>query len=327
MRVLVSVSNANDGCSWYRGADPWARLAKMSGIDILYAPRPDRIQMRSCDAVFFLRPCTKENADAIELAVRLGIPVWSDYDDDLMNLPADNPSYSYFSNPAVMQQLIRCVRASTLITTSTSFLKRQMSPMNENIKILPNAFDLSIGWKQEGKEQNDIVLWRGTATHTRDVAEVADQIVAASERFPKTTFAFLGSDPAPWACSERIKNVQRFPSGELLTYFDMLKVLRPKIVITPLSDHAFNRSKSNIGALEAFYAGAASIAPKWEEWSIPGVINYESRGDFGKVLMEAMENPEKVKTKAKEGWDFIADAMNLDMVNNVRLAILKELCA
>ena len=72
--------------------------------------------------------------------------------------------------------------------------------------------------------------------------------------------------------------------------------ISPKYSVFPLVDTPFNRAKSNIAYLEAIMCGAIIVAPDWQEWRHPGVINYTD--DFKEKVgyMVTMEEGERVKT-------------------------------
>ncbi len=110
------------------------------------------------------------------------------------------------------------------------------------------------------------------------------------------------------------------------TYFRHIhSAIRPSLCIVPLWDSPFNKAKSNIAALEAAFAGAPALVPDWAEWKLPGSIRYSSVEDFEKKLDDALSNPDVLKEKAKETWDYVSTHLMLKQVNQQRAAILREL--
>jgi hypothetical protein len=79
--------------------------------------------------------------------------------------------------------------------------------------------------------------------------------------------------------------------GGLIEYFYYLRSKKWDVFFVSLEDNTFNRCKSNIAHLEAFSAGAITVAPHWEEWNVAGVLNYDPKSETGLLdaVTQAME--------------------------------------
>ena len=96
--------------------------------------------------------------------------------------------------------------------------------------------------------------------------------------------------------------------------------------MVPLADHPFNRSKSNIAYLEAIYSGAICVAPDWDEWRHPGVLTYTGKESFQAQLQRAITMPaDELDAEWRRGRDYVETALTIDVVNNVRSAVLDRL--
>lgn len=323
MRVLVAVGSYTDGCAWYRSMGPWSAIAKQfKGFEPFYTNGPPLwSDVRAADLVFMQRPCTVEMQTAAEACKDFGVPLWVDWDDDILSIPRDNPAYDvYFT---LFDTITDIIKMADLVTTSTVSLAASFSKLNHNTKIVPNAVDDDLlKLHPTTGEPNKMVMWRGTATHDRDVGHVASQIVSVANAHPDWTFAFMGDDPCPWAVSEKLPNVARI-TGRMspMTFFKTLCILRPMIVMAPLFDDQFNQAKSNIAALEGALAGAAVVAPDWIEWRMRGVCRYIGEEQFGNVLSFVMDNPEYRESAARGLWGAVQEAGLLSHANDLRMKL------
>ncbi len=106
----------------------------------------------------------------------------------------------------------------------------------------------------------------------------SDEIVNIAIKHEDHTFGFLNYNP--WFITEKIDNSRFFKGIDIRQYFLQLQKERPKLLIVPLVDNEFNRSKSNIAWIEATLCGAVCIAPDFPEWRKPGVITYKDDKEF-----------------------------------------------
>jgi hypothetical protein len=176
------------------------------------------------------------------------------------------------------------------------------------------------------------VTWRGSATHDKDLALVTEQIAKVIERNLSWTYQFVG-EPFWWTM-ERLdqvpglkpKSITHVEPLDPIVYFEFLQKVKPALFIVPLEDIAFNRAKSNIAWIEATYAGAVAIAPDWPEWRKPGVINYNTPEEFGKVFADALKGGVfDLRARWQESRDYIAANLLLSQVNRVREVVLRGL--
>lgn len=326
MRILTEMPGPTDGTQWYRGAGPLSAMSKqVRNLHIEYRRDIDWGTLKSSDILFLLRPSTSRQLSYIQLAHDLGVKVWVDYDDYLLDLPKDNPAFGYFCNPEIQQNIQLCIAQADLVSVSTGKLLELFTQYNKNIRVIPNAIDDSLLRHMPKKPPNKtIVLWRGTGTHQRDLMDFKDEIIRVSKKDESIKFTFVGYNP--WFITEELpRSSLYFPPVDLFQFNQALCALRPKLTIVPLHDSDFNRSKSNIAALEGSMAGGAVLAPNWEEWQMPGVFNYDNKKHFGEFLEHALCEGEMVEDASKSTWNHISQHLLLSKVNEDRLQIMKEL--
>lgn len=298
----------------------------MGGRDLLDYTWPT---LHGYDILFAQRPSLPNHARVIQMARDERVPVWVDYDDLLTNVPPDNPTHEAFMNTEMQSGIDQSLALATVVSTSTQFLadelrKRVNTPP---YVVIPNALPDRILprpplARQSGAKR--IILWRGSNTHQADIAEHAESILQAYNAHDDWFWFFLGAKP--WMLLEKMKpgTYGTAPWATISKYFDLLQRLQPDIVYVPLKDCPFNRAKSNLAALEGAWAHAAVIAPDWEEWKIPGVMNYQST-PYRPIMKAMSENSESLHGYNDLTWSAIMETRTLKTVNQKRMELLESL--
>lgn len=329
MNIFCFSPRAADAVAFYRDTQPLGHLRKlMPELNLFHVS--DQIVMKDLahiDVAYMQRPCNPDHIKFIELCHDLGVKVWVDYDDNLFAVPTDNKSAYIFNNQERRDRIIEICRKADAVSVSTNRLSEDLTKITHvsGIKVIPNAFNDYILKDTPTLQPHNIVAWRGSDTHQRDLAHFAEGIVNTAKRNAGWLFSFMGYNP--WFIVEHIEKQSKVtPPMDVLKYHQLLRHTYPNIMIVPLADHAFNRAKSNIAWIEATYAGAVTLAPAWEEWKKPGVICYEGSHHFTQLLQELMKaDPDKMTEHHAESWNYISTHLRLSKVNQLRVDLLKEL--
>lgn len=233
-----------------------------------------------------------------------GFKVVIDIDDNLWQIPIDNPNHGtlkQFSNRAIM--LIESIKAADWVTVSTENLKAILEPINSNIEVLPNYIDPS-EWKFKRKKHKKVRIgWVWSPTHIPDMPEVAKALKKISQR-GDVEIVIFGTE----------KDIFDFPTTNIkgVKYTEYPRVFMEEgidISIAPLANNEFNKAKSNIKWLESTMAGAAFIGSNVYpyEFSVKdGKTGYlaKNTSQWIKKMTYLIENPEKraemVKNAKKE---------------------------
>ena len=330
IRLQAFYPNPQDGTSFYRGAGVFSALRKQYRDTIdLQLVYPNEIHWASqmdVDCAFFQRPSTDLHVTAAQITKTCGIPLWLDYDDDLLNVTNDNPTAAYYGKEKNRDNLKRLLAMADVVTVSTESIKQSFAEFCKTTVVIPNAWnDTLMPFMVGSAPRTNRCVWRGSGTHIRDVMDVAPQIIEASKQSPDDwKFSFMGWDP--WFVSSRCKNSEYIPKAEVIHYLHQLRQLSGKILYVPLADTRFNRSKSNIAALEATYAGMKVIAPELPEWRLPGVTNYTTAEDFGEKLVGLVASPwERLLPEVEQTKRHVKDQLLLSRINRDRMDILLRL--
>jgi len=329
INILEVNPGPNQAMSFYRGRLPFIRLQKKYSDQLMIHPyyklnKPTWDYLLWFDLVFMQRPADEDNVAIAQACKRYNIPLWTDFDDLLTNIPADNPAHDAYQGE-YQDNIEEIIRLSTVITVSTQDLKDYLDNnfnCGSRTVVIPNAFDSHTLPHTPKFKRSKKILWRGTSTHQKDLFEFKDEIVRVMNSNKKWTLDFMGYNP--FFITEHIRHSYT-PKMELDSYFEVLPRLNHSICIVPLHDCEFNRAKSNIGWQEATYAGAVCLAPDFEEWNYPGIINYTDQKDFEEKLTAMIKGEMDLKAFHTQSWQYINDHLSLDKINEERYKIIEQL--
>lgn len=340
-RIFVLCPNPSDGTSWWRILGPLSELAKDQNITgekiklTLWRTGRDETPKWSDlighDILLIQRPYSPAALAIVDAAHDMGLKVWVDHDDDLINVPISNKSYKTYADPEVKQAIGKILTRADVVTVSTETLESLFSPMNENTILIPNATSETIYERPcLDRPNSKQILWRGSRTHDEDILVHIDAMVQVAEENPEWRWIFMG-EPYFVAYERMPKNRTLFVDGiPMPRYFKVLQKQVPEIGIVPLADNKFNRSKSNIAWQEMTSSGAAVLAPNWDGWRNPGATLYDApdvdKGQsFYQALTGLVRNSERRRSLAQESVDALEKDWMLAPQNARRLALIRSL--
>ena len=329
IKILTYAPAIGDGTSFYRLAGVMPYLEEEYGdikvTDISNNKFIDWYILIGADILLFQRPFSEQHFAAIKMARNMNIKVVIDYDDDLFNIPQDNPVHLSFEPHKETMKLI--CQVADEIWVSTDAIKRTVSFWNKNVTIIPNALNdyiLPVNKKKEFNLETKKVAYRGGTTHEVDVYSNVDQWSSIINNNKDFEFYFLG---ARFLFLESLcgDNYNAMVGMHIIDYFKFFSELNPNIFIYTLKDTPFNRAKSNISWIEATYAGASVIAPEFlpEFANMPGVITYNELMDS---VFENVKDLNKGLAITNDlSWKYIRQNLLLSQVNNQRYQSLLAL--
>lgn len=351
MKLGIITASPDNGVSLLRGFGPFNALARQHPeLQILRPPLSpsgepmvDWSWLTTLDCLFLSAPYRPWQTNAVRTAKMAGVPVWIDWDDDLTCVPRYNPAAHAFPFEEVAPQLVMLTGLADVITVTTQELYRRRSPEamadlakrcrtpfkpNPNVHLIPNAIPkLETSNLKLETSRAKRVTWRGGNNHDGDILEVLPQLAEIS-RLPQYSlwkWTFIGT--IPWLVAEQMNpaTFEQDPGADAFLYLRMFSALAPAIHIVPLKDNAFNRCRSNLAWLEATAAGAVVLAPDWEEWRRPGVINYTTPTNFGSKLRGLLEGQIPLASNHAQSAAYIRENLLLEKTNAQRWQILQQL--
>jgi len=327
IRIVTISPNVADNQSFWRSYGPLSLLSSVdSDIDVVAPANIDWTTIMPASLVYMQRPFDAKHLQVARFTkIDMGKPLVVDFDDDLWDLPQGNPAWLLYNDEWRTMARHVALLANICIASTEPIAERLRSFGCKNVRVIENALPEYYKWRP--LNPNKVVLWRGGDFHRHDLESVQDEFIAVVKKNPNWHFLFAGCNPtfvtrhlAEYGTPEC--NWSAKPTIPLTEFHRMLQDVAPAIVINPLDDHTFNRAKSNIGWIEAALAGAAILAPDFEQYRKPGARNYKP-GEFGTAL-QAMLDGDMPDVQAAR--DHIDKRYRLTAANKQRLAVLRELC-
>jgi len=326
-RLTISIPNPTDATSFYRGIGPLGELLRRyDNLRWVTIQSHDWSSTEYTDCLFMQRPHTKDELIVALMYKENSIPLWIDYDDDLLCVPTDNPTYPIYSKS--IDNIKKLLSLADVVTVSTNALQKRYSEFNKNVIVVPNAFN-SRRFKhkiENPKPRKKIIAWRGSKTHTRDCLSQAEVIIKLANEYKDTDWQWHFIGDIQWQLTDHMPHEKTIWSEgmDIISYHNYIYELAPAVFIVPLEDNEFNQSKSNINWIEATMAGSATIAPLWEEWNQSGIMPYENTYHFESNLRSILNEKALIEQRVKFSRDIILNDLTLEKVNTKRVEILEN---
>lgn len=331
IKIILHTPNFEDGTSFYRAGGPFGRLRKRCpGIDLAFMPKYTAATVALADIVVIQRPYDENAVQLAQLCKLAGTKVWVDYDDDIFQVTTSHP-FAYVYNSYQTKSNVKSVlQLADVVTASTEALKEALSQFTKRkILVIPNAIDDEMPAVSSDANlvtpRNPVILFRGSASHEKDLLEVSVEVIDILRENPKFQFHAMGY--LPWFIVECIPaNQWQFtPWMDPYVYYAKLIELRPTVVIHPLEDTKFNRSKSNCSWLETTVAGSPFITRKLPEFEKPGCLTYTTPSEFKEALQKIVKGEYPTNDLVKLSWDAAMSQYRLREVNKLRAEVISEL--
>ncbi len=322
-RLGIFAGDLTQPISLMRHLGPFAAMAREDPRLELVFPRVigDRYDIGwnwlcQCDAIFYSHPNNDRDISVLWLANQMGVPVWSEYVDDIFNVQPGNPAYQNLKNKRqVREQVTQAIQFSAFVT-AVSRICADAYPFSDRIGVIPEA----CLWPMNNFPRRKAVSWRGMGSHDQDTDGILDAVCNVAKDFPDWEWTLLG-EPTEELVMRLQESAGKKADGSSMvecapffsTPWHMITAWgyrAPYLHIVPLADNAFNRSKSHLAWLEATAIGAAAIVPDYlPEWQQPGVIPYAGGAiQFnGKQNFESVLRREMLTFKSEDGGSKMED--------------------
>ena len=323
IKIIEVLPDPHDGTSWFRGRLPNAMLEHSSGTKTVFIPVNPNIELGwaelvKCNILFMQRPVSDVAVNTVINARRLNKPIWVDYDDLLTEVPIDNSTYEQFNG--ARKNIGFILDNASVITVSTQHLADRLRLVGGiNYVVVPNGWADITGIGMGVSDKTNAIMWRGSIHHQADLMSVRD-VLKEQAKVNKMDVIMVGHKP--WFYDFKVDYV---PYNSLLEYYAYLGSRPARLCIVPLVDNHFNRSKSNNAFMEANYAGACVIAPNYNEWIRPGVINYGDVSELNDIIKALANDPQKTQELWQKSKEYIVSNLLLSYVNKKREAIITSL--
>ena len=251
-----------------------------------------------------------------EAAGGAGRVLVSEYDDDYLNIRADNPTFggSQADYEEYLQHNVPAVRhaleISDLVTVSVPYLADRLREHTDApVVVLPNTVDevlLEIPQRTRRPGEQLQVGWGGSATHTIDWRMAADGVRYGLTK-AGARLTVMGADFRPLI---GYRDAIHVPWADAIDQY-YLALTGFHVILAPLADDDFNRAKSPLKALEAAALGipvVASDAGPYRDFVRHGETGFLCRtdDDWMKALRTLANDEEQRQEMGRRGRELAA---------------------
>lgn len=293
-----------DACAYWR---MWLPHLNLEGSRFSFqqgmAPVND---ISECDVVVVQRMMHEQNVNFIRVLREHGIRVIYDLDDNLWVPPKYNPAYSILKTKEVQDGMIACAEWADVITVSTGHLKNAVernigwlrnvaTKQPIPVVVIENHVDLKLFemplWKRD--EDKIVIGWGGSNTHSGDLAAVWAMLPDIIEKYDNVYMEFVGHDPPQKLIGHPRVRIRQW--CHISEFAKRYATWNWDIVLAPLDNNPFNRSKSNIKMQEAGAIGKPCLAQDFAPYrafceKMPELKWLLCDYDWKKKLCELIEN-------------------------------------
>jgi glycosyltransferase involved in cell wall biosynthesis len=195
------------------------------------------------------------------MAQKYGKLLICDMDDDIFNILIDNPVYKVFEKDSKNRQTVQSILNDVHYVTCTNLhLKHAIAHYTyksyDKLKVFPNFIDLNLyKYRCKFKDKLNIVLGHfGSSTHFISLAnenfyKAVDRIMM---EFPNVSFHAVGSFFGKYKMKWGQRYETKFGDIDIYKWIDKMPKFMDEIdiVVVPLEDNVYNRSKSSCKYLE-----------------------------------------------------------------------------
>lgn len=320
MNILFLLYDRTEANSFYRSGGIAADLARQTGHKITVERWNEyEVQWQTLmqyDVLFLQRVFTDKALGMLRYAKSLGLKVWVDYDDNLMNVSPENPRFIFYSKKEIKDTIRKIILEADAISVTTLSLKQNLEHIRRDIWVIPNALNDSI--KRVVKKREKTVFWRGTDSHILNLMSHGEQISTLIENNADYKFLFMGY--YPWFLHERKEYVE---PQDIVVYFEKIQDLAPTLFQVPICSDAFNSCRSPIAFIEASFAGAITVCPYW--WDVQGALKYKTPQEYHDNIQSVLKGEVDVDKYSRMSWEYVEDCLMLSKVNEKRKLLLESL--
>lgn len=176
-------------------------------------------------------------------------------DDDIWNIHHSNTAGLGFTDPEVQATIEQNIALADAVTVTTQPLADRVSQWNPNVHVIPNCVDAALLGHERPRREQVTLGWSGGSSHANDFDFVSGELRSFLRRNPAVDVHLIGADyrkalgrpDARWSGWDE----------NLVAYLCKIDF---DIAVVPVAYHAFNKSKSDLKALEYAALGIPIVA-------------------------------------------------------------------
>jgi len=278
--------------------------------------------------VIFQRAATEDQLKIVKYLKnnvfnKTGTKIIYELDDDLIDVPEWNMAADFYNKNR--KNSLEIISRSFGVTTSTEHLAKKIRKYNKNVKVIPNHLPKFV-WGEipeiKETEEKPKILWFGSSNHfsipnsDKEGGDFGSELI----NFIRKTvdiydWIFVGAMP-----KEIIDIKDKFYHYKWTTIFEypsLIKSLNANVGIAPLLKHDFNRSKSNIKALEYIASGIPGVYT-----NITPYENLKNVCETDNYMIDRIEhlanNPDFRKETLEYDYNMVKDQLFWEENDNIK---------
>lgn len=214
-----------------------------------------------------------------ELGQKMGFSVIYEIDDIVFydDIPEYNKFRGAFVDPKIRDSITEMMQTCDEITVTCDYMKQYYMDKtgNKNVTVIPNyppKYWLGNHYSEHDAEKNynkrkkkPRVLYAGSGAHfdvdnkvgqKDDFGHVVDTIIKTVNKYQ---WIFIGAFPMRLRSLVQSGKIEYHPWCPLYEYPSMIKKVKANVMVAPLTDNVFNRSKSDLKFIEGCAMGIPAI--------------------------------------------------------------------
>lgn len=315
--ILVTGFNPYSAVSWYRGAGVYQYLGECIASGGQFVTWD---QMQRFDTIVMIRPATGDATTTIDNAKEMNKRVIVDFDDDVFHTNPCSPAYETTIKKEWRDSAFYCLERADVVTVSTQRLADVFVNMGIDCKkifVIPNAYnDIHKPFVPTLNLTNRWLI-RADEYSWNDLLGQFNSLIKSSTEYDLVTVGNVR------LFDKLIRIKEEYDFIPVPFFFERLASMACRVMVKPLMDNLFNKSKSNCSWIEATVAGCVLVAPeRFYEFDKPGIVNEQI---FYNGIKELMSDDTYAETMFNQAAEYIRDNLLLSKVNELRKELLATL--
>lgn len=271
---------------------------------------------KNVQAVKFQRQASTEQKEFIrylknEIQPQYGFKIIYEVDDVVFkeDIPDYNKFKFAFDSDEIRNNCVEIINMCDEVTVTCEYMRQlyQQRTGKKEITVIPNFvpyrwmghhFDKRRIYDAYDKhKRKPRVLYTGSGAHydvenknggIDDFSHVLETVIKTIDKYQ---WVFVGAFPPGLADLVQEKKVEFHPWQSLHNYPAFISSLNAQVLIAPLLDNSFNRSKSDIKFIEACILGLPCLVQDMETYkNAPSMLKFKTGADLEKRLEEILKN-------------------------------------
>ncbi|GEM_PF-3298284 len=244
--------------------------------------------------LYLFNPLNLEYLSILKRRKLLGLPTIIEYTDNFLELPLWNPAratYGTRKGKSIFRKFIK--EATVVTTTSVGFKEYLDKEFTLDAVLLKNQLPEN---PPPIKEKSKEICWGGSTGHMGDLRDFLPILNELNNRF---NFEIMG-DPSFSLIAPELSFTPGKPYQEYLNWLSDFK-----IGVIPLTLNPYNRSRSDIKAVEMLSRGVVPICPEGPVYQDIPTPKYKNPQDIVQIATKLLKDSETLNKYSELGLSYV----------------------